>query len=242
MVRDAEAFDHAWHIAMQQEELFKLGRAGYQRYCVGCHGVDGDGAGPAAEFLDPKPRDFRRGVYKFRTTPSGSLPTDEDIYRTITRGVHGTSMPSWVLLPEKTRLGIVMYVKSFSPDFADSDAYAPPVAIPYPPKDLTSAANVEGGRAVYEQMRCTACHGDQGRGDGPSSPHLTDDWGQPITPFDFTSGPLKGGSGVRDIYRTFTTGLNGTPMPAYQLSLSEEQRWQLVAYILSLRQSGTRTE
>ena len=56
------------------------GRRVYLRYCVGCHGQDGDGAGENAQWIEPKPRDFTAAVFKCRSTPTGTLPTDEDLF------------------------------------------------------------------------------------------------------------------------------------------------------------------
>jgi hypothetical protein len=83
-------------------------------------------------------------------------------------------------------------------------------------------------------MGCYRCHGMTGRGDGPSSATLVDNWDEKILPFDFTSGPLKGGGGPEGIYRTFMTGLDGTPMPSFDESMDEQQRWDLVSYCLEL--------
>jgi mono/diheme cytochrome c family protein len=92
-------------------------------------------------------------------------------------------------------------------------------------------------------MQCAKCHGDTGKGDGPSSSGLEDSWGDEILPFDFTSGPLKGGSSAEMIYRTFMTGLDGTPMPSYQEAMPEEQdRWDLVSYCLQLMEGVTASQ
>ena len=91
------------------------------------------------------------------------------------------------------------------------------------------------GRQLYEDQGCGACHGDQGRGDGLSAPTLTDDWGDHIRAADLTQRwTWRGGATKRDIYRTFSTGLNGTPMPSYDEVLEPEGRWHLVNYVYSL--------
>ena len=75
-----------------------------------------------------------------------------------------------------------------------------------------------------------------GKGDGPSAPGLEDDSGLPIVPRDFTdAGQFVGSSDPQGIYQTFTTGLDGTPMPSFADFLDEDQRWQLVWYVISLR-------
>ena len=75
--------------------LMAEGKRVYDRACGSCHGRSGDGKGPAAKYLNPPARDFTMGEYKFRSTPSGTIPTDDDIARTIIEGVNGTSMPAW---------------------------------------------------------------------------------------------------------------------------------------------------
>ena len=220
----------------QRAELLKEGKRVYEKYCVGCHGEKGDGKGPAARFLDPKPRDFTLGVFKFRSTPSGSLPTDQDLHRTLMRGVLRTSMPAWVLVPEQEKIAVMEYIKTFAKDVWAESEPPRPLFIPEPPEYVGTPESTQRGKVVYEEMKCWECHGKEGKGDGPKAAELKDDWGNPIKPFDFTSGALKGGAGVKDIYRTFTTGLDGTPMPSFADSLSEEDRWHLVSYILSLRQ------
>jgi cytochrome c oxidase cbb3-type subunit 2 len=218
----------------------------YDRHCAGCHGLKGDGKGPAARLLVIKPRDFTAGVFKFRSTPTGSLPTDEDLFRTVTRGVYRTSMPEWGLLAERERLAVVQYIKTFFAPWNER----PPAAslhVPEPPADFGSAASIARGRQVYELVECWQCHGKSGKGDGPSADTLeADTWGNPQRPFDFTGGHLKGGPTVKDIYRTFMTGLNGTAMPSYADILGEPDGenilpgddWNLVAFILSLRQTA----
>jgi cytochrome c oxidase cbb3-type subunit 2 len=224
----------------------EAGRAQYARYCAGCHGANGDGRGPASDMLLTKPRDFTKGTFKFRSTPSGTLPTDADLFRTITQGVHRTSMPEWVLLPERERWALVAVVKSFFPDWAAQGA-GTPIAIPAAPADLASAERIERGRAVYETLECTTCHGAGGRGDGPSAKTLPpDSWGNPQKPFNFTKGKLKGGGAPEDVYRTFMTGLNGTAMPSFYEIFAEPDgeyikpgdAWNLVAYVRSLRAKG----
>jgi cytochrome c oxidase cbb3-type subunit 2 len=206
------------------------GRAVYERRCIGCHGPKGDGNGPMATFLDPRPRDFRLGAFKFRTTPSGSLPTDGDLYRTLTRGVRFTGMPTWHELAEKDRIAVISYIKTFSPRWKEEKP-EPPIPIGDPPKATPEL--VEQGKALYAKAKCFQCHGDGGKGDGPSAGELKDDLGFPIRPADFTRGQFKGGSDVRDVFRTMTTGLDGTPMPSFVDSMSEAERWAISYYVLS---------
>ncbi len=212
-------------------DLLALGRQVYQSRCVGCHGPKGDGNGAAATFLSPKPRDFTSGVFKFRSTPSGSLPTDGDLYRTITRGVRWTAMPTWHELSDKERMAVAGYVKTFSTRFKD-EAPEPPLLIGEPPK--ATAELVARGKELYVKAKCFQCHGPGGKGDGPSSDEMKDLAGFPIRPADFTRGQFKGGSSVRDIFRTMSLGLDGTPMPSFADSMSEPERWAISYYVLSL--------
>jgi len=208
------------------------GKQVYQTQCAVCHGSSGGGDGAAAYLLSPRPRDFTRGSFKVRSTATGTLPTDEDLFRTITEGMPGTAMPPWVELPEADRWALVDFVKTLSARFAE-DEPGEVVPIPDPPVNLASLA--PAGRLAFEKYRCGDCHGAEGRGDGPSSGTLKDDTGFAIRPYDFTRpGRYKGGGNPKDIYRTFTTGFDGTPMPSFGGALPEEDRWAIVAYVRSL--------
>lgn len=212
--------------------LLRLGRATYADRCAGCHGSGGQGDGPDARYLSPAPRDLTRGQFMFRTTESGSLPTDWDIYRTLQRGLPGTSMPAWSGLPERTLWALVAFVKSLSPRFAEEEPGVPIVVPAAPP---ASDASIARGRRVYARMQCGTCHGRTGRGDGPAASTLVDDDGERVYPFDFTRGwKMKGGSSPEDVYRTFHTGIDGTPMPSYHEAISESESWDLVHYTRSL--------
>jgi cytochrome c oxidase cbb3-type subunit I/II len=227
----------------RSEEMIAHGQNVYERRCVGCHGVQGDGNGLAATFhYRVRPRDFTHGAYKFRDTPSGSLPTDGDLMRVITRGVRGTGMPSWHDLPEKDRLAVIQYVKyelavdrsdpAFPYAVFEEEVPEPPIhigAAPTPSENL-----IARGRVMWREAQCWECHGDDGRGDGPRAAELEDDFGFPIPAADLTRGQFKSGAGVTDIFRTMTTGLNGTPMPSYDDSLTPEDRWALSYFVLSL--------
>lgn len=210
------------------------GEALFERHCAACHGENGDGKGDAERYLLPKARDFTVGVFKFRSTPSGSPPTDEDLYRTVNNGIAGTSMPSFARLSRQELESVVAYVKSFSDIFDDEDLVEPPIEIATPPK--STPRSIAAGAVIYKEMKCTKCHGETGIGDGPSSDNLTNDWEQPIRPYDLTRGSvmMKGGATSHAIYRTFMTGLDGTPMPSYVDDLTSDEGWSLVHYIQSL--------
>jgi cytochrome c oxidase cbb3-type subunit 2 len=212
-------------------DLLALGREVYNARCVGCHGTKGDGNGLAATFLFPRPRDFTLGVFKFRTTPSGSLPTDGDLYRTVTRGVRWTAMPTWHELTDKERLAVITFIKTFSTRWKEEKP-EPPLLIGDPPRATPEL--VARGKDLYVKAKCFQCHGDTGKGDGESAPDLTDDLKFPIRPADFTRGQFKGGSTVRDVYRTMSLGLDGTPMPSFADSMNDDERWAISYYVLSL--------
>lgn len=227
----------------RSEEWIEFGKQVYERRCVGCHGDEGDGNGPAATFMYQfRPRDFRLGLFKFIKSPSGSLPTDGDLLRTITRGVRGTAMPTWQEVPLKDRLAVIQYIKyELAVDRSEpSSPYAwfeeeepePPIDIgtaPAPSEEMLAR-----GAAVWQEAKCWECHGDTGQGDGPKSAELEDDWGFPVQPADLTTGQFKSGPHPADIFRTMSTGLMGTPMPSYSDSLEAEDRWALSYHVLAL--------
>jgi mono/diheme cytochrome c family protein len=214
------------------------GKTLYQRYCIFCHGVYGDGTGESAQHLNPKPRDFTLGIFKCRSTPTGSLPLDSDLYDTVTRGVHASGMPSWNPLTRQQRVDLVAYIKGFSPRFQfHEEQRASPLEIPK--ETPTSAESVKRGAELFESLKCSSCHGKEGRGNGPSASTLTDRKGYLITPFDLTSGTqFKCGQSEREMVRVLMTGLDGSPMPSFLDALKPDQLWDLVHYIRTLQASG----
>jgi mono/diheme cytochrome c family protein len=224
----------------QQHESLELadGREIYKTACMPCHGIEGDGQGPAAKWLEPRARDFRQGLFKWRTTPFGALPTDEDLERTIRVGVSGTEMfPFGDLLSKRSRLAVARYIKVFSPKFVDpalQPAPADVIEIPETRPFERSEASINQGKALFAAKGCVICHGNEGRGDGPAAKSLVDASGTAIEPWDFARGYFKSGHTDQDLYRTITTGLNGTPMVSYMDLTTPEERWQLVDYIRSV--------
>ena len=218
------------------------GRGLYLRACAPCHGIQGDGKGPAAKGFDPAPRNFRRGTFKFRTTVSGALPIDSDLERTVREGIPGTEMPRWkdVLSPADIKV-VVQYIKTFTPSFADPDSVPLPEDILEIPEDRpfeTSLSSIAAGQKLFVDQDCIKCHGESGEGNGDQADELVDDWDDPIRPANLTLTYFKNGKRDRDIYRVFTTAINGTPMPAFD-ELTEDERWQLVDYVQSLEQKQT---
>lgn len=215
------------------ESALDAGKRIYDHKCAQCHGEIGDGNGIAKPYFLPAPRDFTFGLFKIRTTPSGSLPNDDDLEKIIKEGMPYTGMPAWPGFSEREMSSVVSYVKTFAEGFDDPDLIGDAMKIPKPPR--FSEESVQRGRVVYEENKCFDCHGDRGRGDGKSSATLRNDWDEPIRPADLTKRwTFRGGSSRQDIYRTFTTGLNGTPMPSYADLIAEEDRWHLVNYVYSL--------
>ncbi len=212
-------------------DVRRRGAEVYAVQCAVCHGVDGDGAGMAAHMFRAQPRDFRRGLFKFRSTPSGSLPTDADLLRTVTDGIRWTAMVGRPDLPEADRWAAIQHVKTFFPGFA---AAPPPQRVAPSPAPPATSALLEQGARLYRDAECGRCHGERGRGDGPSAAGLKDDRGWPAWATDFTWRPLKRGSSPESLYLTIATGLAGTPMPSYGDALEPEQVWALVAYLDSL--------
>ena len=186
------------------EATVARGKQLYETNCVQCHGPSGKGDGYGAPFLVPPPRDFTAGQFKFRTTSSGLLPTDADLFRTISRGADGTGMPPWqYLLNDNDRWAPVDYVKTFNARFATARPLTP---MPLP-QSLGSSRSIERGRDAYARMQCAKCHGDDGRGVGPSSSAMVDATGRHVNARDFTQpAAFRTGWTEREIVRTLETG------------------------------------
>lgn len=207
------------------------GKMVYEAHCASCHGSKGDGNGPVAPYLWPKPRDFTKGIFKYRASP-GPSPSDVELMETMKKGIPGASMPGWDMLASTDWRVILATVKNFLPASAKGPP-APYVEIP----DVVKATpeSIEEGKKLYVSAGCGSCHGAEGHGDGPASQSLRDAWGQPITPRDLTRGPLRWGNTERDIYRTLLMGIPGTPMPAHEGTFTPPQIWSLVHYIKSIQ-------
>ena len=192
-----------------------LGRTVYQKVCEECHGSKGRGDGKKAKELGFAPRNFTLGAFKCRCTPSGQPPTDEDLYRSVTRGLPGTPMAAHDKdLTEQERRAVVQFVKTLSPKFSAGNL---PACEPLPNPPPAMPGLVAEGKQLYRLMQCGKCHGVGGRGDGPAAATLKDDWGRPITPYDFVElHDFKCGNDDRDLYRTLTTGMTGSPMPSFE--------------------------
>jgi mono/diheme cytochrome c family protein len=242
----------------------KRGSEVYKQYCQQCHGVTGDGAGPQSAYLIPKPRDYRKGMFKFTSTTYGSKPLREDIHRTIRRGIMGTSMPSFDLLPPQDLEAVTDYVLALThrgeleallAEAAEFEGKIDPAAVPgmvqgiidqwkdarsnvvnpRAPMPTLTTAHVAEGKAIFEKIGCTKCHGDEGRGE-VTDELPPDSWGNPNKAADITAGMLRGGTEPLDVYRRIEAGINGTSMPAFrsQFETNPEEIWKLVAYVMSV--------
>jgi mono/diheme cytochrome c family protein len=215
----------------------EAGKTLYLKNCVQCHGEKGDGEGYATPHLLPRPRDFTTGKFKVRTTPNGALPTHQDLVNIIRRGMPYTSMPGWPELTEQDVSNLAYYIKTFSPSFADPANAPQPIELPSAPSATNESVDL--GKKLYVETGCVKCHGNLGRADGPSAPTLTDELDHPIRAADLSyPWTFRGGSSREDIFRTMSTGLNGTPMPSFSDSLTVEQRWAITDFILSLAPSS----
>ena len=223
------------------------GLAVYAANCATCHGPKGLGDGPAAENLNPKPRNFATGWFKFGTTRSG-LPTDEDLIATIRRGMLPTApMPPWPQLTDGEAKSLALAVRhlavdgrvaeklerdpNFSREKAIANAHAqldpgPPISLPPRPAQI----DPERGKTFY-LANCAACHDPDGR--GKLRTDLVDNDENPISPRDFTAGQFKGGKSVDDIAMRIVRGIPGTPMPA-NAAISAEDLWSTAAHVREL--------
>jgi mono/diheme cytochrome c family protein len=210
------------------------GKAVYDAHCVECHGPSGKGDGPASFLLSPRPRDFTTAKYKIRSTDTGSIPTDDDLIRSVREGLNGTAMPGWQsILSNEEIHDVVGYVKSFSPRFTSERPQ--PVVLQADRPGAGGPQSVQRGAAVYERLQCAKCHGTDGRGAGAVATDFMDDWGQPLRAADLTEPwTFRGGATSRDIYLRFRTGMSGTPMPSFRDAATDADMWDLASYIVSL--------
>ncbi|MFO1021855.1 MAG: c-type cytochrome [Planctomycetales bacterium] len=227
------------------------GQAVYQERCVQCHGVSGDGEGPEGHFMYPRPRDYRKGIFKFTSTPYGSKPLREDLLRTIRKGVRGTSMPSFSLLPNADQQAVADYVmmltrrgeleqqllitadteQAIDPELVKTDLI--PAVLnrwresesqevsPVTPQPRFTTEHVARGKKAFLEKGCSKCHGEDGRGQAQDD-KWTDAWGFATRAADLTSGMLHGGDRPIDIYRRIQSGINGTPMPSFASVFQKE--------------------
>lgn len=215
-------------------ETIARGKTVFDIGCSPCHGLEGAGDGPLSANFRTRPRDLTKGVYKSRSTASGQLPTDDDIDRAISAGIHTSTMPPYLKMSPDDRAAVVQYLKTLAVRFADSTEYPLEVLtfnqpIPATPQSLAL------GRAAYIKMQCDNCHGAFGKGDGISSELQHDDFGNYVHTTDLTNASdFKFAQSAQDVYRIFSTGMNGSPMPSYAGTLQDSDRWHLANYVWGL--------
>jgi mono/diheme cytochrome c family protein len=226
-------------------DLLAQGKTTFEKECASCHGPAGDGEGEAAYLLYPRPRDFTSGQFRIVSTWD-RVPTDEDLFRTISRGMPGSAMPSWAHLPEETRWGLVHYVKAFSkyplavkadrdPDANGSGGAGVVSVPPEPPFDAAAQAKA---RELFAKG-CAACHGATARGDGAQA--QVDSKGYPTRPRDLTLGVFKGTPEPAEVYRRIVAGLPGSPMPQSGY-LHGADAWHLTHFVRSLSSDAQRAK
>jgi len=222
--------------AKSEEEPDKYARAKklYKGLCASCHGIKGDGKAYANNFMRPKSRDFTSGLFKYRSTPLGQPPTDEDMLRVTKLGNPGTEMASYMKnLNDDEAMQVINYIK----EVLAPDAFKikpTPYEIGEPPE--ATPEMIKLGRQIYEKGDCGICHGAEGRGDGEAGWDMEDDWGERTYPANLThSWELRGLDTVKDLYRSITTGFDGTPMDSYASDYSDDERWALSHYLRSIQ-------
>ncbi|HEV8266992.1 MAG TPA: c-type cytochrome, partial [Thermoanaerobaculia bacterium] len=219
----------------------------YEIYCSACHGVNGDGKGPASIGLRPPPRDFRLGKFKFAAVSSGQLPHDEDLFRIVKSGLHGTAMLPWSDVPDQDIFDIIQYIKTLAPRWAEDSPGEAIVPGADPWGDARKAEAVSRGLKVYHGFaQCLLCHpayADEAavnaasqelshreaklRPDAFHSQLKESDYGVKLMPPDFTRDPVRSGETLPDLYRTIASGIGGTAMPAWKGALPEEDIWAM---------------
>ena len=233
-------------------DMIEAGKRVYFTKCVWCHGVDGAGDGPGADRLWPRPRNFNQGTFKIRHTASGELPLfdakkptpgQNDLFETVTHGLPGSAMPSWEgILTEEQRLQVLSFVTTQlvkDRKFTDKQSESQTIL---QLGDLTPIApseeSLKKGAELVVEKKCVECHGADGRGDGNAF-NLKDDWGFSIQPANWHKcwnfrGSRQDPYNVKNIFRTFSTGVNGTPMPSFADNSTVEERWHIANFVNSL--------
>ncbi|MBI5216634.1 MAG: c-type cytochrome [Ignavibacteriae bacterium] len=209
-----------------------LGKNIFDSRCAVCHGANGDGKGIVAVNLHPKPRDFTKGLFKFRSTESGSIPTVDDLARIINEGIHGTAMVGWKeFITGDSLQTLIAYIQSFSTRFQNEQPKPVSVSNAIP----SSVKSISDGKIVYEKLECASCHGTAGDGTDAIARDFNDEWGNIIAATNLTEPwTFRSGASASDIYLRLKTGIDGTPMPSYSESASEQDLWNLANFVASL--------
>jgi len=225
---------------LTEQQMLQSGKELFNRHCMGCHAIDAKGTGLSAPMLNPKPRNLVEGSFKLRSTPSGTLPTKEDLLRTISQGIPNSSMPNFRQLSQSQQMALVIYIMSLRSDWKENQGA--PIPLPNPPTETFSnkdifLASAQRGHELYKEA-CLTCHGVNADGNGPDAEGLVDNDNNPIKPANFQARILKSGIGAGDIFKAISTGLDGSPMPGFFEIYSESQIWDLTAFVLFKRGQG----
>jgi mono/diheme cytochrome c family protein len=235
--------------------LWSRGQELFAKQCAVCHGDAGDGAGKFAYLMNPRPRNFQQGNFKLATTQN-QVPSDEDLIRTISRGMPGSAMPPWGHLPLSDLQALATYVRDIRAkavresaqamvvkgelEAAGLESYVQPRITPnspvvVPAEPVQNDIRWFNGRRLYVEG-CASCHGADGQ---PVADAVKfDAEGYPVPPRSFVSGIFKGGSDGHQLYVRIVKGLKGTPMPASEGNYSNDDIWDLIHYVQSLARAG----
>ena len=227
----------------------------FAKYCTICHGDNGDGTGKFAYLMNPRPRDFTKGNFKLATTQN-QIPTEDDLVRTISRGMPGSAMPPWDHLPLADLQAMAAFVRQFHIDGAKAmlqswvdDGTMTPAELPLaladrtqpgaqlvvPPEPGFDEIRWFRGRRLYLE-NCASCHGVDGN---PVPEEVKfDAEGYPVPPRSFVNGIFKGGSDGHQLYARIWKGMKGTPMPASEDAYSGDEVWDVIHYTQSLARAG----
>ncbi len=241
---------------VQPNLVLTRGRDLFVRQCAICHGESGDGAGPFAYLMNPRPRNFQKGKFKLTTTVN-QIPSEDDLLRTISRGMPGSAMPPWAHLPLTDLKALVAFVRSVHVEAVKAElAQAvkdgatqpneveaaltlktqPGAPIVVPPEPAFDDLRWFNGRRVYIEA-CAACHGQDGQPD-PAAVKFDDD-GYPDPPRSFVNGIFKGSMDGPELFARIAKGMRGTPMPAYEGTYTNDEMWDLIHYVQSLARAGS---
>jgi mono/diheme cytochrome c family protein len=208
------------------------GTALYAAWCVPCHGLQGDGHGPAAALLVVPPRDLTRAEFRFRSTPLGTPAGDADLFRVLTLGSGtGAAMPSFAFLDAEDRWALVQAVRTFAPATRDADLDVTPDPAPGGAGAAAGTGAARGAR-LYAEWGCAACHGAEGEGKRLDERDRQGDAPEPVvwaSDLRHPCGRRAGGSAAA-FERALRLGV-GPVMPAFAAVLDREP--QAVAALLA---------
>lgn len=240
-------------------DKLNLGYTTYVEYCVQCHGMKGEGNGPAAIGLLPPPRNLTQGLYKFANVPYGELPHDEDFTRIIRKGLKGTAMLPWDISDERLD-AVIQYIKTFAPaqwEGQDKVLGTKLELAADPWGEAKKAEAIERGKRVYHvTAACIQCHRGyesaetiQGYAKELKSEVALDDtlmqlkpqdseYNYKALPPDYTYHQLRTIYTVEDITKRVMYGVTGSGMPGFKDVVPDEDIWAVSYYVESLREVG----